>query len=454
MNVKIHFILISLISMLCTVQGLSQSAVLERYVEMALNNNLQIKTQHLAYNKQSSKIEQAKKLWAPQVDLNTSYLLARGGRVIDFPVGDLFNPTYSALNQLLSANQFPTDLENINTQLTPNNFLDAQLNLTKPLINSNIKYNRLIQEEVIKLNELDIDLQKIDIILQVKTAYYNYAKSFEGLNILEASESLLKDILAFNKKLIKYDKATNDALYDVEFQLSQIESQKILITEQQETVKALFNLLLDRHLNEDIELDPKLLTFQPELIATIENLQQEALESRMELNQIEVAESINALNQKRVEKERLPELGISAGVGYQTESFNFSEDPLFTLGLGLSMNLFDGGLRKKKIEELQIDREVLDLNRSQLNQQIEIEVLQEYYAIQSLLGQMQTDQSAVRFAEKSYDSIYKRYQNDKAILIEVIQAQNRLTTSQLNQTLTKYDYLIQKAKLDKALSKK
>jgi len=454
MKCNIYQVLLFIGFMCATVFSQGQSKILNQYIEEALQNNLQMINQTLAFSKQESRIDQAQKLWAPKLDINATYLLAEGGRTLNFPIGDLFNPTYATLNQLTGNDQFPTNLENVKTQLTPNNFVDAQVNLTKPLINSSIKYNKLMQEELLRLNKIDKEITKEDIIVQIKTAYFNFVKSFEGLHILDETENLLHDILDFNKKLIKYDKATPDAVYDVEFQLDNIGSQRTMIYQQQETVKALFNLLLNRPLQSDITVDKTLLEQELTKLESLASLQNKALTSRKELQRLEVAETVNELNAKRIKKEKGPELGISAGVGIQTEDFDFQEDgPLFTVGLGLSLNLFDGGLRNKKIEELMIDKEMIDINRAQLKQQISIEVLQQYYALQSLESQMKSDESAVEFAQKSYDTIEKRYKNDKAILIELIQAQNRLTTSELNKTLTKYDYLIEYAKLERALAK-
>lgn len=435
--------------------GIGQSSILDGYIQEAIDKNLVLKSKQLSVLKQESRIEQAKKLKAIRADINATYLLARGGRNIDFPVGDLFNPTYATLNQLTNTNQFPTDLENIETQLTPNNFIDAQFNISKPLINSSIKYNQLIQEELLKLNSLDIEIAEEDLVLQIKTAFYNYHKSMHAEKVLNEAKELLIDVNDFNRKLIKYDKATPDILYDVEFQLENIESQRSSIVQQQVTVKALFNLLLNKEMDSDIEIDNSLLENLQSDLESISMLNEKAFLSRTEFRKIEVAQSVNELNKKRISKEKLPTLGINAGVGMQVEEFDFKRyGPLFTLGLGLNMNILDGGLRNKKIEEIQIDQEILENNKSQLQQQVEIEILQYYYQLKTLNSQMISEEAAVQFANKSYQATKKRYENDKAIQIEVIQAQNRITSSELNQLLTQYDFLIKRAELDRAMSKR
>lgn len=435
-----------------TVFVVGQSDILNNYVKEALDQNLGVKSEFLKKEKQSSKIEQAKKLWRPQLDLNASYLFAKGGRTLAFPVGDLFNPVYGTLNALTSSSQFPTDLENLNTQLTPNNFLDMQLTVTKPLINSSIKYNQLIQNELLRLNDLDIELSKEDIAYQTKSGYFNYLKTFEGLKILGTSEKLLKDVLVFNKKLIKYDKATPDILSDVEFQIANIASQRAMLLEQQELAKAYFNLIRNKPLDNEIVVDENILLGKLAAYQDLAELKTKALQSRLEFKKLDVATAVNSLNQKRIDKERMPTLGLSGGIGLQTESFDFDNGgPLYTVALGMNWNILDGGLRKKKIEEIQIDQRLLDNDRQRLKQQVEIQITQVFFKLKSLQARMLSEDIAVRSARKSYNAIKKRYENDKAILIELIQAQNSLTTSELSQALTKYDYLLAIAELEKVI---
>lgn len=418
-----------------------------------MKQNLSVKATQLSHQKQQSQIEQANKLWGLSIDLDASYLLAAGGRTLDFPIGDLLNPAYTALNQLTNSSQFPTDLENVKTQLTPNNFVDAQLKISMPLVNSSIRYNQKIQQTILQLEDINIKLQKEDIEYQVKTAYYNYLKSLEGMRILEESEQLLQNVLTFNQKLVKFHKATDEIIYDVQFQIENLKSQKTVVEEQSSLAKALFNLLLKRDLEADIEVDANVLNEIDFDLVSIEALQKKALSKRLEFQQLKVAKEVNTLNQERIQKEGKPVIGASGGIGIQTENFNFDGGgALFTLGLGMSVNLFDNGQRKKRIEELQIDHQLLQNNQAQLQQKVNIEVLQVHYALTSLLGRMKSEQAAEQSAAKSLERFQTRYKNNKALLIELLQSQNRLTTSQLSMTLTKYDFLIKKAELEKVVS--
>lgn len=432
---------------------IAQSDIVDNYVNEAYEKNLSIRSAQLQRTKQESKVAQAESLWNPSLDLNASYLLAEGGRKINFPVGDLFNPTYATLNQLTGTEQFPTDLDNLETQLTPSNFVDAQVQLSKPLLNSSIKYNLQIQETLTQINDQELALSKNDVRYRVKSAYYNHLKTIEAQKILTQNQTLLNEVLLFNKKLIKYDKATKDILSDVEFQIENINSQKIQLQEQEELSKALFNMLLDKSMESQIEIDSNILEAIDWSLTSHDELKSQALSNRPELKQILIGEEVNELNKERIDHQKLPTLGVSAGIGIQTENFQFDDGgPLYTLGIGMSWNLIDGGLRKRQLEELQIDKEILGNNRSLIERQIEIETLQRLLALKSIQARLRSQEAAVKSASTSYDILYTKYKNDKALLIEVLQAQNQLVTSQLNQTLIKYDYLNEIALLEKTIA--
>ena len=449
---KIQVLLLPVFISLLPFIGIGQNNILENYIKEALENNLSIKGQELERNKQLVKIEQARKNWMPSVDGNASYLFSEGGRTIIFPVGDLFNPVYGTLNQLTQTNQFPTDLENEKISLTPNNYLDAQVKITQPIVNSAIKYNLLLQQELVKLNEVDIQIQEKEIIFQTRSAYYNYLKTIEGFKILDETKSLLNDLLSINQKLVKYDKATGEVISDVEFQLANLESERAQLEEQQAIAKIYFNLILNRPMGSEIMVEKEILSDFIIEDMTLESLIDLAKRNRLEFEKIQIANGVVELNKERIDKEKLPTLGVTGAVGLQTESFNFENGgPIYTLGFGMAVNLFDGGRRKKRIEELTVDQHILTNNHAQLQQKIEIEVSQIFYGLESLKSKLKADRSASISARKSYAIIKSKYENDKAILLEVTNAQNKLITSDLRQVLTKYDYLIKLAELEKAI---
>ncbi len=101
------------IQLICYCSLFGQENVLDQYIQIGLQNNLQLQQEGYGITQQQLKVAEAKANRLPVVTFEPNYLLAAGGRRLEFPVGDLFNPAYGALNELTQQNTFPTDLENV-----------------------------------------------------------------------------------------------------------------------------------------------------------------------------------------------------------------------------------------------------------------------------------------------------------------------------------------------------
>ena len=91
----------------------AQTNVLEDYVHEGLESNLTIKQNLMTLESAEYALKIAKGMFLPTVSTQSRYSLAKGGRTIDFPIGDLMNPVYSTLNSMLVAQggtaQFPVE---------------------------------------------------------------------------------------------------------------------------------------------------------------------------------------------------------------------------------------------------------------------------------------------------------------------------------------------------------
>ena len=252
--------------------------------------------------------------------------------------------------------------------------------------------------------------------------------------------------------LVKYDKATKDVISDVTYRIADLESRKVGILEQQTLSKALLNLLVNRDLDREVRVDQRVLREYEPFDQDLNDLKIMARDGRTELKQLELSEGINDLNSTRIKKEGNPELAVFAGIGLQTENFSFDGGgPLYTTGINMKMNILDGGLRKKKVEQLQFEKEKIENNRAQFNQKIDIELTQLFYQIRTIESQIASAESALLSAEESYKILKTKYENDKLLLIELLQAENRITSTKLQLDILKYDHLIKKAEIQKAI---
>ena len=120
---------------------------LQGYIAIGLENNLALKQRQSGYQQSLEALKEARGLFYPSVSLNARYTVSEGGRVIEFPVGDLMNPVYSTLNQLTSSNMFPM-LENQEIKFLRPTEHETKIRLVQPVLNTDLYYNAKIKKEL------------------------------------------------------------------------------------------------------------------------------------------------------------------------------------------------------------------------------------------------------------------------------------------------------------------
>ena len=175
---KLRQIIILLSFIQFTIAASAQS-ILDTYVEEGLISNQQYLKERLSTKIALEESNISKSLLYPDVSFNASYILSDGGRTIGFPVGDLLNPAYTSLNQLTNSNQFPTDLENFNEQLLPNDFHETKIRIIQPILNTEIYYGYKAKKSLVSLNQAKTNAFRNQLEFEIRKAYFNHLKVLE-----------------------------------------------------------------------------------------------------------------------------------------------------------------------------------------------------------------------------------------------------------------------------------
>ena len=183
----------------------AQSDILNNYVQEGLKNSQTLKQQNFQLQKSIYALSEAKTLFKPNINFNTTLSTAQGGRKIEIPIGDLVNPVYTTLNKLTSSSSFP-QIQNTSEQLVPKDFYDVRVKTTMPLINAELKYNQAIKQDQITMQQAEIQIYKRELVRDIKSAYINYLKATEAIKIYENTVKLLREAERVNESLIKKDR--------------------------------------------------------------------------------------------------------------------------------------------------------------------------------------------------------------------------------------------------------
>lgn len=408
-----------------------QSVVLDGYVSEAISSNHTLKQQNFQVKKAIFALEEAKGLFKPTLGFNATYSTAQGGRSLSFPVGDLLNPVYSTLNQLTKTGAFP-QIENVNEQLVPKNFLDYRLKTQMPLLNAEIKYNQQIKQQQVSLQQIEIQLFKKELTKDIKLAYINYLKASQALNIYDNALNILQENERVNKSLIDNGMANPTVLIRTKNEIGRIKDEKQAADNTRQNAKAYFNFLVNRDFTADVQIDSSFLKQEIK-----QNLPQS---HREELDKLKTAQEITQTILKMNQSYKTPKIGGILDLGSQGRLTAMNTKGFFALlGLSMDLPLYAGGRNLAKIKQTEMELAALNEQTEQISEQL---ALQAVVAKNSLLAAQKISESKagqVVTAQRYWQDMSKRYKEGQCSYIELLDAQTQITNAQLQQSISHYD---------------
>jgi len=416
---------------------------LDHYIQIGLDNNEVIKQHNFDIHKSMFALKEARSLFFPTVSLNANYTKADGGRTIDIPIGDLMNPVYNTLNQLTNSNAFPA-LQNQSVLINPDNFYDAKIHTTMPLLNFEIIYNKRIKTQQTSLQKIELEIYKRELVKDIKIAYYKYLQSLEGIEIYEEALLLVKENQRINKSLFKNDKINRTAVLRSDNEVIRIEADLESAERDSNNAKAYFNFLLNQQLDTEIEVD-----LEDENLPNA--LVEENTQNREELSKLNQLKDLNDNVGKLTRSNWYPKLSGFADFGYQAFDFEVNkESRYYFAGVGLEWNLFSGNKNKYRLKQVEEDHKKILSQTDNVKQQLLLQFQVAQNNLRSTLEQFNANKNQEESAKKYQDDITRLYKEGQAIYIEVLDAQNQWVTTRLNTNIALYNSWIAFSELERA----
>jgi outer membrane protein TolC len=441
-NTKMKKLFITLL--LFWVIGAYSQTHLDAYIKTALSNNETIKQQQFLLTKSLYALKEAKSLFLPNVAFNGTYTIADGGRTVDIPVGDLMNPVYKTLNQLTGTNNFP-QIQNQSVLLNPNNFYDAKIRTTYPILNAEIEYNRKIKAQQYDLQQIEINLYKRELVKEVKNAYYKYLQAGEAVSIYKAALVLVKENLRVNTSLFNNQKVNRTSVIRSDNEVSKYNALLETAIQTQNNAKAYLNFLLNTDLNTAIITDS--ITSLPDHSF----LGDTTVVKREELEKLKEAVAINQNITALAKSYKRPKLNSFVDLGSQAFDFKVNNKSFYYFaGLSLEWNIFSGNKNKHKIRQAEADGQVLQSQSSYVEQQLKLQLTISNNSFKAALAEFNAAQSQVASSQKYYNDMFRLYKEGQALFIELLDAQNQLVTAKLQLNISLFDTWIKAAEIERA----
>lgn len=433
MKIKI-FILIFLIPSI-----LNGQEMLKEYIRYGIENNLALKQKQSGYQKSVEALREAHGLFYPNISFNARFTVSEGGRVIDFPVGDLLNPVYSTLNSLTSSSGFPT-IENQQIRFLRPVEQETKIRLTQPVFNPDVYYNSKIKKELSVFEEADIEQYKRELIAEIRKAYYNAAMTDGILSMLKETRKLLLENVRVNKRLVENNKLTIDNVYRSEAELSKFDQELQSAEKNKNIASAYFNFLLNKPLTDSIILQQP--AAFPVLAGFPGNYSQSAIENREELKKLENYSHISDMQIKMNQSGILPDLFVAVDYGFQGEAYKFNKNQDYVQASAvLTWNLFSGFQNKAKIKQAMIDRTIIENQLEEVRKRIGLQVINTMNELLTAEKGITAAETRLKNSSEGFRLVNRKYQEGQASLIEFLDSRTNMTQAEENLIISKFSYL-------------
>jgi outer membrane protein TolC len=438
------------------VSAATSDPVLDRYVAIGIENNLALRQMDFSFEKSMKALAEAKGMFLPKIGIAARYTRAGGGREIVFPVGDLLNPVYSTLNDLLSFHGVPPqDFPVLENEVIP--FLreeehETKVRLVQPLFEPAILYNYRIRSNLGKASGAGRDAYARQLISDIKSSYFNWLKAAEVVDLLEETRDLLEENLRVSGSLHENGMATVDVVYRAEAELHQNEQYISEADKARVLAASYFNFLLNRELTEPI--DPPSVAYSViDERSGFDEAVGSAQAGREELRQLEYAVEAAANGIKLSSSSYLPSLSFVFDYGFQGEDDRFSGEDDFWMGsLVLSWTIFDGLQRKARRDQSVIEKRIYETRLDEARKQVRLEVTEAWKNLDTAKLAITTASARSRSAGRSFEIVRKKYNSGMASQVEFLDSRTTMTNAEVDRILAIYDYRIRQAEFERVVA--
>jgi outer membrane protein TolC len=272
------------------------------------------------------------------------------------------------------------------------------------------------------------------------------------VDVVAASETLLRENLRVNESLFGNGKVTEDQVLRANAELLEVVQQKRDVEDLARRAQSYFNFLLNRDLLSSIEpsVPPTTATEQD---AALEQLWTQALDRRPELGRIEQLQRASEAQTRIARKQKWPTLSLGLDAGTQGEDYRFGEGYKFGVAsLLFTWKLFDGGGDEARVRQARAQERQLVLQQEEVAQQIRLEVQQALDRLQTARASLTTAQARAEAASAAFRIASRKRDEGVINQVEFIDARSTLTRAELNHNLTRYDVVARRAELEYATS--
>ena len=317
----------------------------------------------------------------------------------------------------------------------------------------------------IQMGKKDIELaveksrgSKLDLINQVKKAYYQLMLAQDSYNVLMESYKLTERNYNVVKakyeqgKVSEYDKISAEVQYRSVW--PNVVSGKNAVALAKLQLKVLMGVTADV----DLAINDKLSNYEERMQIDATSASQISLDGNSTLRQLDFNGELLNQQRKMLNSNFQPTLALVGSYQYLSRSntnwefYNYKWSNSSNVALSLSIPLFKASnftkLKSNKIQQWQLAETRINTER-----QLRMQAQSQLDKMSSSAEQLETNKQSVELAKKEVSISEKRYEVGKGTILELNSSQVSLTNVQLTYNNSIYDYLVAKSEFETIIGK-
>lgn len=340
-------------------------------------------------------------------------------------------------------------------EIGSDNSYSAALSAAMPLFNMTL-FKSIQMTEVEMKSALESARQsRINMINEVKKAYYNCLLANDSYNVMLRSLQNARENYENTRKM--YDQGAA-AEYDVIRSEVQVRNLEPSVTEAKNGRKIaglMLKILLGVDRDIPLGFEENLEAFK-EVIEEMPPAPEQDISNNSDIRQLDIQKLQLDKQFELTRAQRYPSLSAFINFQFQTQANHFRFDdyqwakPIIA-GLQLQIPIFSGFSKRYQENQVKISMEQLEFQRENVERQVSVSVLNAYSTMESAAQRIESANVAVYQATRGYDIAKTRYETGAGTLLELNDAEVALTQARLNLNQARFDFLSARSEYEKTL---
>ena len=314
----------------------------------------------------------------------------------------------------------------------------------------------------LKLSSMDIDLalesarsSKLELVNQVKQAFYTYLLAKQSYDVLQASYENLEAsnqlvTQSFEQGLVsEFEKLRSDVA---------LQNQRPAVNSAAKAVKLAsmrLKVVLGMDVNEPVVFDGQLSDYEQTVLnATMPSESDVQLIYNSALRQLEMGIEQLEQSKKIIRGASLPMLALAGAFQYSgmgDDGSKFTNYPYSYIALSLQVPIVGWAATHYKLKQSDLNIENMKDQRLDLERNLRLGVQSYLNDMQQAIDDIASDSETMRQAQKAYEIAQKQYEVGMNTWLDLRTTELALTTTQLSYCQDIFNYLTAKANLDATL---